>query len=174
MSATVGAVIASMNVANSIAAYFGLIETVSSNVSSLVHQSFKSARLHLEMARTASSREQSKEYIKEAMKKFVEAIAVEKDENLVSSYVGLAMCQYLLGDKENAQKAIQSINNVGLSKPQVMKAGAKSFLKKYGFLPIGIVGHIVGWNAANKGMKERKLDFNDYKYKALLEMNNIN
>ncbi len=165
MSMTIGAVIASMNVAKSIAAYFGLLDTVSSNVSSLVHQSFKSARMNLELARTSNNKWQSEEYVKEARNKFVEAIAVEQDENLVSAYAGLAMCQYLLGDKANARNTIAKIGEVKLSNPQIMKAGAKGFFKMY--FPFGLIGNILG---VYQGANERKQNFVKYKNKVYLEM----
>ena len=134
MSMTIGAVIASMNVAKSIAAYLGLIESSASQINNLVHQSFKSAIMNLELAKTSSLKSLGDEYLKEARNKFVETIAVEKDEALVSSFVGLAMCQYLLGDRRNAALTINRIVNVQLSNSEKMKAGTQNFVKGPGIM----------------------------------------
>lgn len=130
---TAGMVIGTMNVVQSIAAYFGLIDTLSSDVSKLVHQSFKSARMNLELVQTSDNSEISKDYIKEAKNKFIEAVAVEKNENLISAYAGLAMCQYLLGDNRNAQSTYGKIKDVMLSKSEKVASGAKGTITKLFF-----------------------------------------
>jgi predicted YcjX-like family ATPase len=112
---TIGIAIGTMNATLAIASYFELIDTVSSDVSKLLHQSFTSARMNLELAQTADDQVQRNEYLKEARSKFIEAVAVEKDENLVSAYAGLALCQYLLMEKTNAQLTIEKLLGVELS-----------------------------------------------------------
>lgn len=164
MSMTIGAVIASMNVAKSIAAYFGLVESASADITSLVHQAFKSAVMNLELAKTSSQRTQCEEYLKEARNKFVEAIAVEKDESLVSAFMGLAMCQYLLGDSSNAVMTIDRIACVQLSSSEKMKARVKSYAKG------NVFGPIIGMINAYNGAKERESNFVEFKNKVISEI----
>ncbi len=170
MSMTIGATIASLNIAKSVAAYFGLIESSSANISNLVHQAFKSALMNLELARTSGTKKQSEEYLKEARNKFIEAIAVEKDESLVSAFIGLAMCQCLLGDKRNAALTIRRINNVQLSNAEKLKAGAKNCVRGPGFF-LGLGGRVM--NLYN-GAKEREANFTKFNEKAISEMSYLN
>ena len=166
MSMTIGAAIATMNIAKSAAAYLGLIESSSTNINSLVHQAFKSALMNLEYAKTASTQSQGKEYLKEAKNEFIKAIAVEKDECLVSAYVGLAMCQYLLGDSRNAELTINKIASVKLSNAEKMKAGVQSSVQGPGVM-FGPLGYIMnGYN----GAKEREKYFEEFKLKAIEEL----
>lgn len=170
MSMTIGATIASLNIAKSVAAYLGLIESSSANIRNLVHQAFKSALMNLELAKTSTSKKDREEYLKEARNKFIEAIAVEKDESLVSAFIGLAMCQYLLGDKRNAALTISRINNVQLSNAEKLKAGAKNIVRGPGFF----LGHIRHAMDLYNGAKEREANFVEFKNKAILEMKYLN
>lgn len=116
----------SLNLATSIAAYFGLIESVSGNVQKLLHQAFKSAIQNLQYAITASSNVSRLDYLKTAKDRFIDAISVEENENLISSYIGLAMCQHLLGDTSNRDMTMRKINNVKLTLSEKTKAIAKN------------------------------------------------
>lgn len=107
-----------------IAAYFEIIESVDSNVQKLIQQSFRSAVMNLEYAKDCPSSITQKDYILQAKNEFIRAIAVEKDENLVSSYIGLAMCQFLLDDKVNAQKSLAKIDDIKLSSSERNKCRA--------------------------------------------------
>lgn len=108
-------------VVQSIAAYLGLIDSVSSETKKLLHQSFLSAVDLLNFAKNVSG-EQQKVYLNQALLKFVEATAVEKNENLVSAFLGLAMCQHLLGDYENAKLSMESLEKVELSFGEILKS----------------------------------------------------
>lgn len=105
----------SLNLTKAIAAYFGLINSVDSNVQKLLHQAFKSAIQNLEYAESAV-KQNKMEYIKTAKDRFIDAIAVEENENLISAYVGLAMCQFYLGDLYNAQITLQKVDTVQLTR----------------------------------------------------------
>ena len=120
MDVPVGAII---NISGKIAEYFGLIEGVDTKVTKLLHQSFISAKMNLEYARSASGQNQI-DYIKEAKTKFIEAIAVEENENKVLALAGLAMCQIFLKDESNAKLTIDLISNVELSQGEVNKCKA--------------------------------------------------
>ena len=117
-----------VNLSSSIAGYLGLIDNVNSNVKKLLHQSFVSAVQNLNYATTASGINQM-EYIRRARDLFIDAISVEENENLISSYVGLAMCQHLLGDFQNSSMTIERIKDVKLTLSEKSKAVSKIALK---------------------------------------------
>ena len=110
-------IFASATAGKSIAEYLGLIESTNSDIKALLHQSFNSAKMNLECAKSATGTNQIG-YIKQAQNQFINAIAVETGTNLVTSYLGLAMCQYLLGDITNARKSLGEIRPVELSKKE--------------------------------------------------------
>lgn len=116
------AIFKAVSVAESIAAYLGVIDSVSSDMKKLLQQSFKSALLNLEYAKNAFNPSIRENYIKQATNEFIRAIAVEENENLVSAYLGLSMCQYMLGDSTNAKSTLQKIQLVKLSKKERAKA----------------------------------------------------
>ena len=124
------------SIAESIAAYLGVIDSVSSDMKKLLHQSFKSALMNLEYAKNAFNSSICERYIKQATNEFIRAIAVEEDENLVSAYLGLSMCQYMLGDSTNAKATLQEIQLVKLSKKERAKAIA------YDVSGVAVVDHI--------------------------------
>lgn len=109
-----------VNISGRIAEYFGLIEGVSTQVTKLIHQAFKSAKDNLEYAKMTSGQNQI-DYIKRAKDRFIDAIAVEENENKVLALVGLSMCQYLLGDSIGAQKSLDRIDDVELSRAEITK-----------------------------------------------------
>lgn len=100
-----------------IAEYFGFIETVSTQVEKLIHQSLKSALENLKCAQIAEG-EDKIDYIKRSKDKFIDAVTVEENENKVLSLCGLSMCQYLLGDDKNAEITKERIKDVELSKSE--------------------------------------------------------
>ena len=81
----------SINLTKAMVAYFGLIigliNSVDSNVHKLLHQAFKSAIQNLEYAESALEQNRM-EYVRTARERFIDAIAVEENENLISAYVG--------------------------------------------------------------------------------------
>lgn len=81
-----------------IAEYFDLIDSVSKNVKKLLHKDFLSAKRLLENALNSEG-DIRLFYIKEALPLFSNAIGVEENENLVCSFLGMAICQYFIGDK---------------------------------------------------------------------------
>lgn len=87
-----------------------------------------SAVQNLNYATTASGTNQM-EYIRRAKDLFIDAISVEENENLISSYVGLAMCQHLLGDFQNSSMTIERIKDVKLTLSEKSKAVSKIALK---------------------------------------------
>ena len=149
-----------------IAAYFGLIESVSTDVKKLLHQSFVSATDLLRFAQNSEGDVQKK-YIQDAMLKFTEAKAVEDSENLISAYLGLSMCQYLLHDFNNARISLEAIKGVKLQKSKIFKSAIKGAVipdTRDLFLPFlrpgMVIKGVIAW-------EKRKEDFEQYKQKVL-------
>lgn len=158
----------SINMATSIAAYLGLIESVSGNVQKLLHQAFKSAIQNLNYAQTASSATSRLEYIKTAKERFIDAISVEENENLISSFVGLAMCQHVLGDIANRDLTMQKIDKVKLTLSEKTKAISKTALKISGPGSIYSLYKIAkGENPYSNDYVDRLTKFENYKQLAL-------
>ncbi len=82
-----------------------------------MHMYFKSAYENLNYALTASG-ENQKEYLRQARNRFIDATTIEQNENLILSYIGLALCQVLTNDIENSTKTINKIRNVHISLPE--------------------------------------------------------
>lgn len=97
----------------SIQSYTRLIK---SDVQALMHMYFKSAIENLNYALTASG-ENQKEYLRQARNRFIDATTIEKNENLILSYIGLALCQALTNDMDNSTKTINKIRNVYITLP---------------------------------------------------------
>lgn len=101
------------SISESLQSYTRLIK---SDVQTLMHMYFKSAIENLNYALTASS-ENQKEYLRQARNKFIDATTIEKNENLILSYIGLALCQALTNDMDNSTKTINKIRNVYITLP---------------------------------------------------------
>lgn len=101
------------SISESIQSYTRLIK---SDVQTLMHMYFKSAIENLNYALTASG-ENQKEYLRQARNRFIDATTIEKNENLILSYIGLALCQALTNDMDNSTKTINKIRNVYISLP---------------------------------------------------------
>lgn len=112
---------AGISIGIKIAEYFGLIETVSTDVKKLVHQAFESANDNLEYAKTANGQNQV-HYVLEAKNNFIKAVAVEDNENKVMALCGLAMCQFFLSDDNNARRTMNRIKDVELTRSEKVKA----------------------------------------------------
>lgn len=101
------------SISESIQSYTRLIK---SDVLTLMHMYFKSAIENLNYALTASG-ENQKEYLRQARNRFIDATTIEKNENLILSYIGLALCLALSNDMDNSTKTINKIKNVYITLP---------------------------------------------------------
>lgn len=165
------------SIAESIAAYFGVVDSVSADMKRLLHQSFKSALMNLEYAKDTSNPDARGSYIKQAINEFIRAIAVEENENLISAYLGLSMCQYTLGDFTNAKTTLQKIASVNLSKTERAKViaydvgGYSEVLDHSIPMPLaqGIVWRGIKRTFGNKGANELRREnvLNLYKENAI-------
>lgn len=140
MSVPVGQII---GVSTQIAEYFGLIDSVDSKVTKILHQAFNSAKMNLEYALHASRQNQI-EYIRQARIEFNQAISVEENENKILALAGLSMCQSLLGDKANASVTCDMISQVELSLPEMAKSVAFDVAGGIGGLAGRYLGKKVG------------------------------
>ena len=158
------------SILKSIAAYLGIIDSLSADVKKLLHQPLKSAIQNLEYAKNSYSENQL-DYLRTARSKFIDAISVEENENLVSSYLGLAMCQFLLGDKDNAHVTLSKIRTVQLTTTERNKAIALDILDHNPVAPLpqliwSGVRRISGTKGIHESIRETSLE--EYKQSALL------
>lgn len=171
------------SIAKSIAAYLGVIDSVSADMKKLLHQSFKSALMNLKYAKDASNSTTCESYIKQAINEFIRAIAVEENENLVSAYLGLSMCQYKLGDFINAKTTLKKISSVNLSKTErakviVCDVSGYSDVLDYNIpntTPLAMAWRGVNRTFGNKGVNElrRENALNLYKENAIKVLKEI-
>lgn len=152
-------------VLQSIATYLGIIESVSEDVKKLLHQSFVSATELLRFAYNSEGDVQKK-YIQDALLKFTEAKAVEDSENLISAYIGLSMCQYLLHDFNNARISFGAIKDVKLQRSKMFKSAMKGAVTPdvLDFFPLLRPGIVI---KCIRAWEKRKEDFECYKQKVM-------
>lgn len=84
---------------------------IRNDVKALMHMFFKSACENLNYALNSDG-ESRNNYILAAKSRFVDAIAVEKNENLILSYLGLALCQIAHGETDNCIMTLDRIKTV--------------------------------------------------------------
>lgn len=167
-----------------LAEYMGLIDSVHSDVKKLLHLHFNSAISNLEYAKNTTEFSNRLDYVKIAKNDFIYAIQVEQNENLISSYLGLAMCQYLLGETENVNNTLQRINVVECTDYaklswDLLKGGFIDMYKPLG--PIRLfynqyrdvikgdfdIEHAASYSHMAKAISNRIRSFNEFKNKAL-------
>lgn len=84
---------------------------IRNDVKELMHMFFKSACENLNYALNSDG-EGRNNYILAAKSRFIDAIAVEKNENLILSYLGLALCQIAHGEADNCIMTLHRIQSV--------------------------------------------------------------
>lgn len=114
-------------ISESIQAYSLLIKN---DIQSLMHMYFKSAYENLHYALTASGKNKD-EYLRQAKARFIDATTVEKNENLILSYIGLAFCQAYTKDTENSTITLNKIKGVSCVLPNDSKELESIFLTMY-------------------------------------------
>lgn len=88
--------------------YIGLIRQ---DIQSMMHMYFKGAYENLVFAISASP-DCRREYLVQARNRFIDACVIEKNDNLILSYLGLSLCQKLLGDSLNSLTSLNRIKYV--------------------------------------------------------------
>lgn len=123
-----------------------------------VKESFDSALNNLIHAKTDIA-ENQKHNLRKARDYFICATGIEKKENLISVYLGIAMCQFLLGDIQNSQYTISQIKGVKLSFLDTVKYIIIDKISEIFFTAhvVSIIPHRI----------DRIADFENYKKKAL-------
>lgn len=91
-----------------LASYSNIIKN---DIESLMHIYFKSAFENLKYAIGASV-ENQKEYLLQARNRFIDATTIEKNQNLITAYIGLSLCQICLTDSANANRTLQKVIGV--------------------------------------------------------------
>lgn len=84
---------------------------IQENIQSFMHIYFKSAYENLNYALNSDGDNQIS-YLKQARNRFIDAASIERNENLILSYLGLAMCQVMLDDVANSKISINKIKTV--------------------------------------------------------------
>lgn len=113
--------------------------------------------------------------LREARSNFNKAISLEKNERLVSAYLGLATCHYDLGDRINCIKALRSIYNiefnlsldktellVEVGKDNLFEHGEYNLLSTIGFASVGYKLY-KGKTVAQKNVKDKKTNLLELK-----------
>jgi hypothetical protein len=164
---TPAVIFGALNMATSVAAYFGLIDSVSSNVKKLLHAPFNSAISNLKAALHATD-ENVEFYIRQALVEFNNACSLEENENLISAYLGKALCQHLLKDYYNRDLSMANIKKVELSLSEKTKAALKDPTISVG----GVFGYLLAasyYSLAGRvpPYEARKISFERYKQLAL-------
>lgn len=90
------------------------VRLVRSDIESLMHIYFRSALENLNYALSASDGNK-KDYLLQARNRFIDALTIEINENLLLSHLGLALCQHLLGDEINCIKTLERVKNINYS-----------------------------------------------------------
>ena len=130
----IGAII---NISSKIAEYFHLFEGVLTKTNKLVHQAFKSATENLMYARNCSGTNQL-DYLKRAKDRFIDAIVVEEMTEKVMALSGLAIVQYLLGEKSNAHFSMKRIEDVKIGTQTAVKGLATAIVSET------LIGRVAG------------------------------
>lgn len=92
----------------SITNYLNLIHC---DIQSMMHMYFKSAYENLRYSINAHECNFYK-YIEQATNRFIDALTIEKNENLILSYLGLSLCQVILGDNSNSKVSLNRVKDV--------------------------------------------------------------
>lgn len=95
-------------VSESLLLYTNLIQN---DIISLMHVYFKSAYENLQYALNSEGINRI-DYLKQARNRFIDALSIEKNENLILTFLGLSMCQLLLDDLNNYQITFNKIFSV--------------------------------------------------------------
>lgn len=114
-------IFSSINFAKSIAEFTGIVESLDKKIDKLSKSEFYAGMNSLKQS--VYSESERVYLLREARSFFNKAISLEKDENLVLAYVGLAACHYHLNDIENSRKALMDALNVIESVKATIKVG---------------------------------------------------
>lgn len=89
---------------------------IRNDINQLMHMFFKSACENLNYALNSDG-ESRNNYILVAKTRFIDATTVEKNENLILSYIGLAICQIAHNEIDNSIMTLEKIKSVNCVLP---------------------------------------------------------
>lgn len=102
-------IFSSIKAAEAIASYFGIIESQSSKMNTLLQSDLNAARRYLSQAENTVD---NHDLINDARRSFTNAIPKERGLRKVEALLGLALCQHLLSQKENSLISLHEINQI--------------------------------------------------------------
>jgi predicted transcriptional regulator len=105
--------------------YLKITQSLSSKLDKLLEKDFEAAKMNLDQAGNAQSLEERKQLLRNARSHFIQAVSLakgipKKEEDLVCTYLGMAMCNYQLGEFLNAKKSLEDILDMELTTPMVV------------------------------------------------------
>jgi hypothetical protein len=122
--ASIKAILHGYSLANSIAAFIGITESIDKKVDRLIHSEYDSGISFLIQAKNSVTEQQT--LLREARSSFSKAITLENDQRLLLSYLGLAMCHQLLHDDANCKLALENgIHTITSCEKKQEKAGKR-------------------------------------------------
>ncbi|MHC0068133.1 hypothetical protein ACWATR_35475 [Nostoc sp. UIC 10890] len=146
LTALFGASKATADISIRIAKSLKLIESIESKVDLLTQVEFNAAwKTLLQACNSSSSDEQKSVLINNARESFTNATCLEKGERLFYTYLGLAICHYLLDDVNNVKTALIEATKVSIYK-DIYQQRRDSYL---GFNKYGINSIINSYNPVN-------------------------
>ncbi|MEM8723141.1 MAG: hypothetical protein AAGE84_28290 [Cyanobacteria bacterium P01_G01_bin.39] len=112
MDISIGLIFGTLNAAEKIAGYLGIVETLNGNITQLKNSYLTSGIRALKQAQASES--EFEFLLREARSRFNQAIDLEKEEKLITAYLGLALCHHGLGDKNNCHLSLRAIEDIEL------------------------------------------------------------
>lgn len=152
-------ILACLDLAKSIASFLKLCESIDSKIDRLLNCDLGAGITALNHA--VNSRSQEFFYIREAWHSFNRATNLEKDERLILAYIGLALCNTYLNEKENAKQCLHYALEV--------KNSGNGFIANNTFLSFfpGVIGpgtriYSIQYNNRERRLNSLKADINNY------------
>jgi hypothetical protein len=87
------------------------LDLIRNDIQSMMHMHFRSAYENLNYALHANAHNKT-EYLVQARNRFIDASTIERNDNLILTYLGLAFCQELLDDLANSNITLNKIRGV--------------------------------------------------------------
>lgn len=126
--ALISALLNAPKLANAVASFLGLADSIERKAQTLCSTPFNSA---LRFLRTAHSSETQREHLlREAQRSFTDALTLESGSRLATAYLGLAMCQSYLGDPSNAMATLHELGEHPFPDPRKHVEAAKAAFRE--------------------------------------------
>ncbi|MEM7575671.1 MAG: hypothetical protein AAF433_22400 [Bacteroidota bacterium] len=148
----VGTIFAGLKFASSVACYIGIVESVEARVDKLTKSEFEAGLRALKQA--ANSNLERRSLLREARERFNKAVSLEKFDRLALAYLGLALCHYHLGDKDNFAYTLVKIVDM---KSEIHSESLSPHMIYFGVVSLGIQAAIAIKERLNKERKEKAL-----------------